>query len=104
MSILFTQYLMPDGRIRPVEIEMDDATEEKAQALRKLGCHFDIEVLSTGLISMTCEKDDEEGEETIAIELCENNPDVIKAVHKLVSDSYNQLITSREDELVKESE
>ena len=52
---------------------------------------------------MTCEKDDEE-DELIAIELCENNPDVITAVHKLVLDSYNQLITSKEDELVKESE
>ncbi len=102
MSIPFTQYLMPDGEIRPVEIEMDNDIEEKAQALIKLGCHFNIEMLSTGLVSMTCEKDDEE-DELIAIEICNNNPDVIKAVYKLVSDSYYQLITNKNG-YVKENE
>jgi hypothetical protein len=87
---------MPDGKTRPTSIEMDEDTEEKALALIKLGCHFDVEMLSTGLISMTCEKDDEE-DELIAIELCENNPNVITATRKLVLDSYNQLINKGEN-------
>ena len=80
MSIPFTQYLMPDGRTTEVTIDMPANVEQAAHALIAKGCHFDIEMLSTGLISMTCEKDDD----LISIEVCSNDERVVAGVEKIV--------------------
>jgi phosphosulfolactate synthase (CoM biosynthesis protein A) len=87
MSIPFTQYLRPDGRKRSVEIDMDKNIEDKAQLLIARGLHFDIEELSTGTISMTCEN----SEDIISMKLCSNGPEVIDSVKKLVEEASVQL-------------
>lgn len=80
MSIPFTQYLRPNGYSRPIEIDMPPDIEGMAQELIVLGCHFDAEVLTTGKISFTCERDDD----LFSIQLCDNGPQVIEAVRDLV--------------------
>ena len=80
MSIPFTQYLMPDGRQKEVTIDMPANVEQAARALIEKGCHFDIEMLSTGLISMTCEK----GDDLISMEVCPNDERVVAGVEKIV--------------------
>jgi len=87
VSIPFTQYLLPNGRRASIEIDMDSETEQKAQALIAQGCHFDAEILRTGIVSFTCEKDDLD-DPCLAIELSPNGPEVVVAVKKLVDDAY----------------
>lgn len=90
MSIPFTQYLMPDGRKKLAAIEMEAEVEAKAKTLLEKGCHFDIEVLNTGMISMTCEK----GEELISIAICENNFAVVDSV-RLIIDKATEMLRER---------
>ena len=84
MAIPFTQYFLPNGRQEQVVIDMDPETEKLAQELIAAGFHFDIETLTTGMISMTCEKD----EDMVAIKLASNGPAVVTAVEDLVRDAY----------------
>lgn len=85
--IPFTQYLLPDGKKRTVYIMMPDETEDQAQKLIDFGCHFDIEILTTGLVSMTCEMDDA----TLGIEICTNGPAIDTAITNLVSRSTQSM-------------
>lgn len=94
MSILFTQYLLPDGKKVPIYIDMDIETEIKATILLENGFHFDAEVLSTGLVSFTCEDD----EEPISIEICENGPMVENAIRNLID---NALENAKDKNLIK---
>jgi hypothetical protein len=82
MSIPFTQFLMPTGRPKRIEIDRPLATEILAAQLIADGYRFECEILSTGQVSLTCEDDDDE---TLAIEVCSNGPDVPLAVDRLVS-------------------
>lgn len=82
MSIPFIQYLLPDGRRRDISIERDQLTEVKANAILDKGFHFEAEMLRTGDISLTIH--DPENEEDVAIEICKNGPEVLKAVDKLI--------------------
>jgi len=88
MSIPFTQYLLPDGRQKPIEIDIDAETEKKAQALIAQGCHFDAEILRTGAVSFTCER----GDKLISIEISFNGPEVEQAVVKLVNEAYDMMV------------
>lgn len=81
MSIPFTQYLTPDGRTRPVVFDASSDVEKRAHALIAQGCHFDIEMLRTGEVSMTCEKD----EDCLSIEVCDNDKSVLAAVEKIIN-------------------
>lgn len=87
MSIPFTQFMMPDGRQVPVSIQMPVATEEKAKVLLNAGFRFEIEMLSTGEISM--EVVDHE-DEPIAAEICRNGPQVLTAIAKMVEDAFDE--------------
>ena len=86
MSIPFTQYTLPDGRKSKVVIDMPANIEKIAHALIERGCHFDVEMLSTGLISMTCEKDGD----LLAIEVCLNNEKVVAGVENIIKQSAIQ--------------
>jgi len=66
---------------------MPEDVEKKAHALIEAGCHFDIEVLTTGLVSMTCERDDD----MLSIEVCEGGPPVVAGVRKIVESAAAQL-------------
>lgn len=80
----FTQYLLPDGRKKPMEIFMPDEVEEIASQLTQKGYEFEAEILTTGEVSLECVYG--EGE-SAAIEIVPNGPDVISAVEKLVRDA-----------------
>ena len=84
MSIPFTRYMLPNGRRVQTEIDMPAETEKKARYLIEQGCYFDIEMLQTGMISMTCDR----GDDLISIQVCENGPPVVEAVLALIEDSH----------------
>ena len=67
---------------------MPEDIENKAKQLNALGCHFDIEELTTGLISMTCEKD----EDTYSSKLCKNGPEVVDNVRQLIDEAFNKIM------------
>jgi hypothetical protein len=79
--------MLPNGRQKQITIDMPEPVEEAAKNLIEKGCHFDIEILTTGAVSMTCEKD----EECIAIEICTNGEQVPIHVKKLVQTATNLL-------------
>ena len=87
MNIAFTQYLMPDGRTKPVMIDRPEDIGLKAQKLAEAGCRFEIEMLRTGEISMSVERepvnDDDDG--VLAMEVCANGPDVPVRVDKMIT-------------------
>lgn len=88
MEVPFTQFLMPDGRRTQVTIERPDEIGEQAQKLLKAGWRLEIEMLATGMISMTVERDDDNGETVSpAHELCNNGPAVLVAVDKLITEA-----------------
>ena len=85
MSIPFTQYLLPNGRKRPITIERPAAIEAQAQALLGRGCVFEVEVLRTGEISLEALGPESDGDrETLSVEIVENGPEVPDAVDRLV--------------------
>jgi len=87
MSILFTQYIRPNGQTQHVTIDMPQEIEKMAHELLDHGFHFDIEELQTGMISMTCEHAFLEEMEA-AIEVCPNGPEVVTSVENLVRQAY----------------
>ena len=68
--IPFTQYMTPNGRKEPVEINRSEEVEAKAHQIIASGFRFEIEILRTGQISMTI-TNDEDGD--VAIEIASNN-------------------------------
>ena len=85
MDIPFTQFLMPNGTKRKVIITRPNDIAVKAQRLLDAGCRLEIEMLQTGEISMTVERDGEE--QVLAHEICNNGPEVPIAVDKLISEA-----------------
>lgn len=80
--IPFTQYLRPNGRPVPVEIDRPPEIEAKAEAILAKGLIFECEHLSNGYASFTI-SDPEEGVD-LAIELCPNGPDVPATIDRLI--------------------
>lgn len=92
MSIVFTQYLRPDGRRLQTEITRSEEVETLAFCLAALGVRFESEVLArTGEVSLEAIRDDpnDPGElESLAAEICPNGPAVGDAVDKLIRDAW----------------
>lgn len=80
MTIPFTQYLRPDGRTKKGGFDRPDKVEQLATAILEHGGAFEIEVLLTGDVHMTCAYS---GEDVVG-ELCENGPELPKTVDRLV--------------------
>lgn len=97
-SIPFTQYLLPDGRKRPVTWECTSHEQEvKARALLDAKARFECEMLQTGQVSLTVEITDNEGEDqTLAHEICANDPQVVEAVARLVERAHDALIEGQQ--------
>ena len=97
MEIPFTQYLLPDGRKRSVRINRPDEIATKAQRLIDIGCRLEIEMLRTGEISMSVERepvgDDDDG--VLAMEVCNNGPEVPARVDKMISEASERVHTGR---------
>lgn len=88
MEIPFTQFLMPDGRQRPMIIDRPNDIGEKAKQLMDSGCRLEIEILMTGEISMTVERDQEDGEiDLLAQKICSNGPAVPVAIDELINEA-----------------
>ena len=89
MPILFTQYKLPKGITEDVTIDSTSETEQMAHELLDFGFKFDIEMLTTGMISMTCEKLMDGDYELISMELSQNGPEIIQKTVDLVINAYN---------------
>lgn len=87
MTIPFTQFLMPDGRRTQVTIDRPEAVATLARGLIDQGCRFEIEMLSTGDVSMECLK----GERCLSGKLCPNGPLVPKMVDEMIQESVVSL-------------
>jgi hypothetical protein len=85
--IQFTQYLRPNGATKQVEIDRPAPIEMAALALRKLGCKFEIEELTTHEVSMTIEYKDM----LMAIKVVPNGPEVPPAVDQLITEADERL-------------
>jgi len=83
ITVPFTQYVRPNGRTRPIEIDVPDEVGEKALKVIERGGKFEAECID-GDISLTCHYEDED----IAIELCRNGPEVPKAVETLIENAF----------------
>lgn len=89
MSIPFTQFMRLDGRRKSVSIERPAEVEEIARKCMEVGCRFEIEMLSNGIISMESMLE----EDSVACELCVNDgSDVCAKVDKLVHETWRKLI------------
>ena len=91
MDIEFTQYMLPDGRTRLITIDVDEETGKIAHALQENGVRLDIEILTTGVISMTAEMSDDD-ENLLAIELCPNGPGMEDVVTKLIATANKEYL------------
>ena len=94
-AIQFTQYLLPRGQKRQTTIVRPVPVAEQAERLAAAGCRFEIELLTTGQVSMTIERDDDEGEtEVLGMEIVSNGPDVPPAVDKMVGDAFSAVFSA----------
>ena len=94
-EITFIQYLRPNGRKVPVLIDMEDAElGQKAVEVKAKGYEFCIELLTTGIVSMTIENNNTSDEDNMTLaahELCANGEPVIAAVRKLTETAWNKI-------------
>jgi hypothetical protein len=95
VSIRFTQYVRTDGRTITTEIDRPPEIQRMADACIKVGVEFESEVLRTGICSLTAEWNIEDGErEGLAHELCENGPEILVAVDRLVTEAFKRSCAS----------
>ena len=83
MTIPFTQYLLPDGRRREISIDRSPGIEALALKFIEGGGRYEAECLTTGEVSLTAHKNDED----IAIVICPNGPAIEEQVDELVRQS-----------------
>jgi hypothetical protein len=98
VSISFTQYLLPSGRQCRVSSDRPPEIEAIAKELHKSGVYFDIEILSTGLVSMTAEREDDDGETVLlACEITVNGPEILLAVDRMIRTAAAAVLSSQEE-------
>ena len=90
--IPFTQYLRPNGRKTPVEVERPSEVESKAFALIEKGYVFECEQLTTGDVALTLYDPHEELD--VGIRVVSNGPAVLEAVDELVIEMHERFINS----------
>ena len=89
MAITFTQYMRPDGRKMSVDINRPADIETMALELQQAGVRLEAEVLTTGEVSFTAERDGCNCEMDIDnIEVVPNGPEVPKAVDRLIRKAH----------------
>lgn len=88
MTIPFTQYLLPNGRIRRINIERPKEIEEIAQRFIKAGGRYECEILSTGEASITAVKMVRGQDGDVAIAVGPNDAEKVgELVDRVVRDS-----------------
>lgn len=90
MAIHFTQYKLPFGRQEEITIDRPEEIETMARDITMRGYKFEIEVLTTGIVSMTVTDPDDDGGD-VAMELCQNNEQVLVKVDKLVTNFHQKM-------------
>jgi len=87
-TIQFTQYMLPDGRAQQVDLIVDDPSTARmaSEILMQKGYRFECEVLTNGVVSLTC-ANTLQGID-IAIELCPNGPGIKAAVGRMVASAH----------------
>ena len=83
--IHFTQFVRPNGRQQITGIDRPPDVEAQAAKIIAAGGRFEIEVLTTGEISLEAVIDEDDDIRSLAIEICENGPEVPLAVDRLVA-------------------
>ncbi len=78
----FTQFMLPDGRQKQVEMDVADDLAANLAAIDAAGARLECEILTTGQVSLTIF--DPESETDYDIELVTNGPEVPKAVDRLI--------------------
>jgi hypothetical protein len=87
-EIEFTQYLMPNGRKRPNAFPAPMEIVEKAWDIQMRGYRFEVELLSDyHTVSLTIS----DGEQDVACELTSNDPELPKAVERLINNFHKRL-------------
>ena len=87
-GILFTQYLLPNGRRQPQWIDRPAEVEAKAQRFIAAGGWYECEILTTGQVSFTACMNVNGEPQDIEFQICANGPDVLDAVDQLVDASF----------------
>ncbi len=99
-----TQFLLPDGRKKPVECDVPDDLAPQLDAMKNAGAELEAEVLRGGTVSLTVvheEHGDFDGEVT------PNGPDVPKALERLIRrfdrHDFNRWLSKAEQEVDDEA-
>jgi len=90
LAIPFTQFLMPDGRQKPISIKRPKDVVDKALSIIAAGGRFTAEVLGTGAVSLALELEGDDYD----LELLDNGPGVPDAVDALVERVHESLIAN----------
>ena len=104
MTIVFTQFLRPHGRKKETHVENQPPEIEKLYSeLKEADYRFEVEVLTTGLVFMTCDPpgnpDTAEGyndgwDILSTNQLCKNGPEVVEATAQLIKDAHERYTKS----------
>jgi len=94
MRISFTQFMRPRGHQITVDIDRPEDIARKARQLNDAGYVFEIEVLTTGEISMEVVKSTD-NEQVLANEICTNGPQVPICVDRMVNSAYEKIVKTR---------
>ena len=90
--VTFTRYLPPDGHREQIWIARPGDIEKMAHAVIAQGAVFEVEVLSIGLVSMTCEIGVGDNWKLLASAICGSAPPVVEAaIDKMVHRAFKQL-------------
>lgn len=92
-EVAFMQYKRPDGRAVQVAIARPPEQVRQGLNLWHAGCELAAEVLTTGEVSFTVERDDDGETQTLAHEVVENGPEVPAAVDRLLATATKALET-----------
>ena len=91
MDVPFTQFLRPNGQPVRVTIDRPDDIARLARRLAAHGVRLETEVLTTGEVSFTAEREKDGETELLACEVVPNGPEVRDAVDRLVTAASAQM-------------
>jgi len=94
MSIPFTQYIRPNGHKKQIIINRPEEIEKLAKTLIAEGVHFDVEILTNDMVSMTAEKDDK----VLSIELSPREPQIEEKIDSLIKCAYRMVFFGGKNE------
>lgn len=94
MRITFTQFMRPRGHEAYVQIDRPEDIGQKARQLNDAGYVFEIEVLTTGEISMEV-VNSKDTDESLAGEICANGPGVPGYVDRMITNAFDKMNKTR---------